>query len=74
MATRIILLRVPSAIHCYPPPPLSTLPRRVPRYYISENYFELGNPSEKNSSTRGVRVGAVINALLTADSKPVRKI
>lgn len=56
------------------PPPPSTLPRRVPRYYISENYFELGNPSEKNSSTRGVRVGAVINALLTADSKPVRKI
>ena len=49
-------------------PPLSTLLRRVPRYYISENYFE------KNSSTRGVRVGAVINALLTADSKPVRKI
>lgn len=45
MATRIIFVRVPSTIHCYP------LQRRVPRYYISENYFELGNPAEKNSST-----------------------
>lgn len=44
MATRIIFVRVPSTIHRYPL-------HRGPRHYISENYFELGNPSEKNSST-----------------------
>lgn len=58
MATRIIFVHVPSTIQCtlYSAPgrPTTTTYSPPRRASIPENYFELGKPSEKNSST-GVR-------------------